>query len=322
MQRRRSEEGFTLVELLVVIGIISLLISVLLPALQKARQQASLIACQSNLRSIGQLINMYAAENGGYGPPIVDGQYYYSFAHVLTLMTQKASGTDPAGWGAGSGQYMPTQVSGIFQDYDNPIDNWGPEAFAFCANPRVLGVSNAQDYGGGLMWDPLIGAQNKYSFAPPKLGSIKHAAEIMVVWCGPCQIVNGINYGVYHDWCGGLDNYAFYNYHSFLNPPPPANNNAYPGQDYGNKIALGINPLPGANPSSAVANSVTPSYLKAANTDFWGTTYNGPGGFDVNYMRFRHMGNTTADFLFLDGHVEPRVLGTVLAQDICVRHNQ
>jgi prepilin-type processing-associated H-X9-DG protein len=36
-------------------------------------------------------------------------------------------------------------------------------------------------------------------------------------------------------------------------------------------------------------------------------------------MRFRHMNNTAANFLFLDGHVESRVLGTVFAQDLCVK---
>jgi prepilin-type processing-associated H-X9-DG protein len=38
-------------------------------------------------------------------------------------------------------------------------------------------------------------------------------------------------------------------------------------------------------------------------------------------MRFRHMNDTVANFLFLDGHVEPRVMGTVLAQDLCVKRN-
>src|SRR6476660_10643471 len=65
---RESNDGFTLVELLVVIGIIAVLISVLLPALGKARRAAQSTACLSNLRTMGQAYYMYVGANKGYLP--------------------------------------------------------------------------------------------------------------------------------------------------------------------------------------------------------------------------------------------------------------
>jgi prepilin-type N-terminal cleavage/methylation domain-containing protein len=89
--RRRGvhlSRGFTLVELLVVIGIIALLIAILVPALSKAREQGNRVKCAANLRSIGQALQLYAHDNHGKYP-----RTKYSVRGMPRFFT--ASGNDP-----------------------------------------------------------------------------------------------------------------------------------------------------------------------------------------------------------------------------------
>lgn len=65
---RREKAGFTLIELLVVVAIIALLISILLPSLQKAREQAKRAVCASNMGQFGRASSLYSEENDGVLP--------------------------------------------------------------------------------------------------------------------------------------------------------------------------------------------------------------------------------------------------------------
>ena len=67
------KKGFTLIELLVVIAIITLLMSVLLPALRRAKQQTQAVICRSNLKEWGLVFNLYAYDNEDSFPQSIAG---------------------------------------------------------------------------------------------------------------------------------------------------------------------------------------------------------------------------------------------------------
>lgn len=64
----RKSKGFTLIELLVVIAIIALLLSILMPSLQMARESATRLICGTYMKTIGLAIYMYAEEHDDYLP--------------------------------------------------------------------------------------------------------------------------------------------------------------------------------------------------------------------------------------------------------------
>jgi prepilin-type N-terminal cleavage/methylation domain-containing protein/prepilin-type processing-associated H-X9-DG protein len=103
----RPAAGFTLVELLVVIGIIAILISILLPALNSARKKGQAVQCASNMRQIYTFCAMFAAENKNYLPRPHGVPEYYStnpkLGNVAIFTTLRAGAAGYADLSDGSG---------------------------------------------------------------------------------------------------------------------------------------------------------------------------------------------------------------------------
>ena len=79
---RMKRRGFTLIELLVVVAIISLLVSILLPSLNRAKELARLAVCMSNQKNLALVINLYAGDYDSSVPPAVHGVNAIWSAHL------------------------------------------------------------------------------------------------------------------------------------------------------------------------------------------------------------------------------------------------
>ncbi|MDB5326911.1 MAG: hypothetical protein JWM57_2480 [Phycisphaerales bacterium] len=116
---KRKQAGFTLVELLVVIGIIAVLISILLPSLGAARYQAQIIKCSAQMRGIVQAVTIYANDNRGALPPIHldDGKSTFNLTDSPTTTVAYLWSVS---WGGGStfnvanGQFTPATDPGAY----------------------------------------------------------------------------------------------------------------------------------------------------------------------------------------------------------------
>jgi prepilin-type N-terminal cleavage/methylation domain-containing protein/prepilin-type processing-associated H-X9-DG protein len=144
--------GFTLVELLVVIGIIALLISILLPTLGRARESARRVQCQSNLRQWGQAQVMYANANKGWLPATAQNNTKRpeDFLWWDTLPGSFPPARFPEIAQSPLGKYLsvtPTNLS-VLRCPSDPWEqhkntNFGPYSFSYTMNWWIAGMSNA-----------------------------------------------------------------------------------------------------------------------------------------------------------------------------------
>ena len=310
---QRVKPGFTLVELLVVIGIIALLISILLPALSKARAQASSVACQANLRQIGQLIQIYTSEdkgilpfgdwNGFYNPSIpatigvkpspdpAAGGANWAILLMYTLQGKNGNTfTDFANTGAAGRGYLRS-----FQCPDVPFGGTETSGSIFGANevpvhytchPRLMPVL---DNNAAL---DLVTGKLPTSY---RVSRIKRSSESALIFDG----------SLYSDphapSAGGTGTGGLW---------LPWSTYPVAGSLDGGRITGGPTPTTRLTDAYSLASAVgmTPNDQVDVTAYNSGTHWAGDTNLDdahnANNIRFRHIKNNVANVLFVDGHVQ------------------
>jgi len=184
MNKNRKNEGFTLIELLVVIAIIALLMAILLPALNRAREQGKRAVCFNNLRQLTAAWQMYAEENDGKIPA---SDIYYS--HLASCSTTQSCGPGwyerPHLWNTAT---LPSDGSKL------PPHNY---TSLIAAVDRTK-ADSMNGFGGSLFGNPPTKVRN--------LNQLKHPTDRIVFLC---EGESGAgSYGV------------MYNEESWWDPPP------------------------------------------------------------------------------------------------------
>jgi prepilin-type N-terminal cleavage/methylation domain-containing protein/prepilin-type processing-associated H-X9-DG protein len=150
---RSRRRGFTLVELLVVIGIIAVLISILLPALQKARRQAMTLQCSSNMRQIAMAMLTYINSNRGKFPPAQAG--------VIP-------GPFPNGWWWPNELVRGKYITSAASVYKHPGSSTSDKDFSgsnVFKCPEGVDENDSDGAGGGGGDYPTDGGNNRYTIA-------------------------------------------------------------------------------------------------------------------------------------------------------------
>jgi prepilin-type processing-associated H-X9-DG protein len=290
--------------LLVVIGIIALLISILLPALNKARQAANQAKCMANLRTIGQSLFLYAgAHKGGlpFGfavrnepipmPVPPDMPFNGETNDWSTLLIQFMSKNQ--GTGYDTQQYVGTANAGARAIYTCPEVDTVVETPAFVthytAHPLLLPNLHGRDW-----YIAATKGGRKQGLATYKLSNIKRSAEVAILFDGT---INNAGFGA-HACANSLDKVAISQKRPFLT-------------DRYNMAGI----LPTVHADVPVDMTPDSGNVAFTNTDAPQNLLN---------IRFRHGGNSRLNALMVDGHVQSfgytKTKGPKLGSELLLRN--
>jgi len=295
----KPRRGFTLVELLVVIGIIAVLIGILLPVLSRARESANQTSCMATLRQLGNVIAMYQGEFRGSYPY---GRYMVNNASAPAKDADSGQDTPTNRatfvWWSVLRKYMKTGRSANFDNavsvqserfmgaFNCPTGLNRDAGCDFGCNPVIMPDRNAE---GDLWntpsvaaagWSPNVAQSNRRHniYRPATVKDV--ASDNVVIW-DACEIPNNfdtqycVNYGV--DQGNMWDGVNKYSYRFRGNP----------------NIA--------SDPQVGDGTFVDP-----------GPNRDGGGTFpEPANIRWRHLKNTSANFLMGDGSVRSFRISTV-----------
>jgi prepilin-type processing-associated H-X9-DG protein len=283
---RHRGPAFTIVELLVVIGIIAVLVCLLVPTLSSSREKANQAKCMANLRSIGQALTEYAQNNGGYLPW---GFYHTSdtdLAQVTdwtNLLLQEVSGLRVADY-AGVIKAGDETKRAIFQCPDAPTQTVQSALLCdYSCHPRIMPDSGTAN---------LITGDLSSFLHPYKISQIQHSSEIALIFDASVKANEG-------RWTSSVCAFSI------------DDGRLYRGTFLTDQYSIDISD-PGIGPGDPISLMPNPSKdVLATNTDQdnnWGN------------IRFRHMKNQQANVLMVDGHVENFSLSTSLVPNLCRRN--
>lgn len=282
------QHGFTLVELLVVIGIIALLISILLPALNRVRASSTAVQCQSNLRQLGVALRIYAGSYKDVMPPGFVSTTPTGTAlpgggtHWVLLLQNAINNRYGANWNdASATNANSADIRDLFFCPDAPG-----------ARDKAMNASGTTHFASHPVLMPfMFGQGGQYEFYGTgelwKISKVKRPSEVALIWDSTLvfnttdqvwqpanQVPVSINidrFGISRNNNRGLNATTYMDGSTQLNP----NGSIEMQPNITGQLSL---------PFATYVNTDTPQ--------------------NAHNFRFRHFRDTTLNTLMVDGHVE------------------